>query len=223
MLNRGFSQQYRNIGQAAAFSVFVLGEVYAITTLLGFLSLESPQNPIGDPYVSIMEILIVPLTLLYVISMVAVHAYATTETKPYGLIALCLMVLVSGISSSVHIVALTVGSQIGAASTWGSLIVSWKWPSVVYALDILAWDWFFAISILSASLVFRRKQRLEKSIRKILVVSGVLSLAGLIGIPTGNMQIRNVGIIGYAVVSPAAFLLIGILFSRTRAISADSS
>lgn len=101
-------------------------------------------------------------------------------------------------------------------------MVSWHWPSVVYALDILAWDWFFALSILFGSLVFRGGSGLVKSIHTLMIISGVLSLAGLIGVPLRNMQIRNIGIIGYAIVSPVAFLLIGILFSRTSDNLADS-
>jgi hypothetical protein len=30
------------------------------------------------------------------------------------------------------------------------------------------------------------------------------------------MQVRNVGVVGYAVVAPVAFLLLGVLFGRTQ-------
>ncbi len=49
-----------------------------------------------------------------------------------------------------------------------------------------------------------------------MIVSGVLSLAGLIGVPLANMQVRNIGIIGYGVVAPVLFLLLGIVFGRTQ-------
>ena len=39
--------------------VAALGSVYAVVTALGFLSLKQPNDPIGDPYVSVMEGLIV--------------------------------------------------------------------------------------------------------------------------------------------------------------------
>ncbi len=215
MFNKSFTQQHRKIGRVTAWAVFVLGVVYTITTILGFLSLKSPLDPIGNPYVSIMELLIIPLTLLYLISMVSIHAYATPEVKVYSLVALCLMIVLSCISSCVHFVVLAVGPEISATvKIWGSLLISWNWPSIVYALDILAWDWFFALSMLFASLVFKGSSGLEKSIRILMIISGVLSLAGLIGVPLGNMQIRNIGIIGYAIVSPVVFLLIGILFGR---------
>jgi hypothetical protein len=47
-------------------------------------------------------------------------------------------------------------------------------------------------------------------------VSGVLALAGLAGVFLNDMQVRNIGIVGYAVVFPVAAALIGILFWRTE-------
>ncbi len=217
MHHEGFTPQHRTIGRAAAWAVFFLGVVYAVTTALGFLSLRSPEDPIGDPYFSIMELLAVIMAPLMVVVMVAVHAYAPPETKAYSLTALIFMILLAGITSCVHFVILTVGRQIEAAGfTWAPLFFSFKWPSVVYALDILAWDWFFALSLLFAAPVFKAA-RLEKMLRILMIVSGILSLAGLIGVPLADMQVRNIGIIGYAVIAPFVFLLLGIVFGRTHA------
>lgn len=54
-----------------------------------------------------------------------------------------------------------------------------------------------------------KTDRLEKNLKALLIVSGILSLIGLIGIPFQNMQIRNIGIIGYAVIGPVAFFILG--------------
>jgi len=40
-------------------SVVVLEVAYAVTLVVGFLSLKSPQQPIGDPMFSILEVLII--------------------------------------------------------------------------------------------------------------------------------------------------------------------
>jgi hypothetical protein len=86
-------------------------------------------------------------------------------------------------TSSVHFVVLTVSRQIEATSlTWVPLLLSFKWPSVAYTLDIFAWDWFFALSMLCATPVFR-VGRLEMAVRNLMIISDVLSLAGLIGVP----------------------------------------
>lgn len=218
-----FTPQHRTIGRAAAWSVFVLGVVYALVTALGFLSLESPQDPIGDPYITIMRLLIIPLAALYVVTMVTVHAYARPAVKVYSLIALVFMIVLATITTSVHFVGLTVGPRLEATGlSWVPLVVSFEWPSIVYALDILAWDWFFALSILFVVPVFRGGSRLERWVWILLLVSGLLSLAGLIGVPLSDMQVRNIGVVGYAVVAPVAFLLIGIVFGRTQPLREDT-
>ena len=219
MSDVGFTPQHRVIGRAAAWAVFFLEVVYAFTLVLGFLSLKSPQDPIGDPYFTILELLIILIAPLMVASMVAVHAYAPADVKVYSFMALVFMILLAGISSSVHFVILTVSRQMEAAGLIEApLFFSFKWPSVAYTLDILAWDWFFALSMLFAAPVFKAG-RLEITVRFLMIVSGVLSLAGLIGVPLSDMQVRNIGIIGYSVVAPIVFLLLGIVFGRTRQVT----
>ena len=222
MSREDFTPQHKAIGRISAFAVFFIGVVYGVILVLGFLSLKSPQDPIGDPFLSILEILIVIMAPLMVVSMVAVHAYAFAEVKAYSLTALVFMILLAGLTSSVHFVILTVSRQIEASGfTMAPLFFSFKWPSVAYTLDILAWDFFFALSMLFAAPVFK-EGRLEKALRILMIVSGVLSLMGLIGVPLADMGVsnwfiyRNIGVVGYAVVAPVAFLLLGIIFERTR-------
>lgn len=212
-----FTPQHRRVGRVAAWGVVVLMFAYAVTTGLGFLSLESPQEPIGDPYVTVMELLIVALAPLLVVTMVAVHASAPPAARLYSLAALVFMTVLACITSCVHIVVLTVGRPLAATGEpWVPLFVSFTWPSVVYALDILAWDLFFALSVLCAVPVFRGDGTRERAVRALLAVSGVLSLAGLLGVPLADMGIRNVGVVGYAVVAPWAFLLVGVVLGRTQ-------
>ncbi|RXA20576.1 hypothetical protein EQO05_05525 [Methanosarcina sp. MSH10X1] len=216
MLHEGFTGQHRTIGRIASFAASSLLLTYGITLVFGFLSLRSPSDPIGDPYFSILELLIIVTAPLMVIVMVAVHAYASPDTKIYSLASLAFMTIMAGITCSVHFVILTVSRQVEAAGfPWGSLFFSFRWLSVVYTLDILAWDFFFALSMLFAAPVFKIG-RLEKIVRILMILSGVLSLAGLIGVPLANMNLRNIGILGYAGVSIVLFLVLGIVFGRAR-------
>ena len=64
--------------------------------------------------------------------------------------------------------------------------------------------------------------RLKSALRILMIVSGVLSLLGLIGVPLADMRYRNIGIVGYALVAPFAFLLMGILFGRTQPETSES-
>jgi hypothetical protein len=58
--------------------------------------------------------------------------------------------------------------------------------------------------------------RLATSIRILMIASGVLALAGLSGVVAGDMQLRNIGIIGYVVVFLVVAGLLGVLFYRTK-------
>lgn len=214
MADPGFTPQHQRLGQIAAGGVFGLGLLYAATTILGLLSLESAQEPIGDPFFTLMELLTIAIALLMAIALVAVHGYAAPGAKAYSLIALILMALATGITASVHFTILAVSRQIMAElpAAW---LFSFRWPSVAYALDILAWDGFFALAMLCAAPVFEVGQQ-ERTVRRLLVVTGVLSLAGLAGVPLGNMQVRMVGVLGYGVVAPVAFLLLGRVLGRAK-------
>jgi hypothetical protein len=146
--------------------------------------------------------------------MVAIHAWASQETKVLSLMALVFMGLLAGLTSSLHFVILTVSRHAAFAGlAWLPLFLSFKWPSVAYALDILAWDVFFPLSVLSAAPVFSGG-RLATSIRVLMVVGGVLALGGLSGVIVGDMRLRNIGIVGYAGVFPVTTLLLAILFYR---------
>lgn len=221
MLHEDFTRQHRTIGRIASFAASSLLLTYGITLVFGFLSLRSPSDPIGDPYFSVLELLIIVTAPLMVIVMVAIHAYASLDTKIYSLASLAFMIIMAGITCSVHFVILTVSRQIEAAGfPWGSLFFSFRWLSVVYTLDILAWDFFFALSMLFAAPVFKIG-RLEKTVRILMILSGVLSLAGLIGVPLANMNLRNIGILGYAGVSIVLFLVLGIVFGRARQVAEE--
>ena len=216
MIHEAFTKYHRLLGTVAAFSIFFILIAYAVTLVLGLLSLTSPQEPIGDPFFSVMEILIIVLAPVMVMVMVVIHGYAAPRTRIFSLTALAFMIVSACITSSVHFVILTVSRQMASAGfPWISLFLSFEWPSVTYALDILAWDIFFALSMLFAAPVFTQG-RLEKTVRILMILSGVLSLAGLIGVPLADMNVRNIGIIGYVGVSLAVFPLLGILFWHTR-------
>jgi hypothetical protein len=86
--------------------------------------------------------------------------------------------------------------------------------AVVYALDILAWDSFFALSMLFGAPVFRG-DGVAGWIRPMMVISGALALAGLSGAATGDMRLRNIRIVGYVPVFFVVTVLLAVLFVRS--------
>ena len=53
-------------------------------------------------------------------------------------------------------------------------------------------------------------------VRRLLIASGVLAFAGLIGVFFGNMQIRDIGVGGYVGVFFIATVLLAVLFYREK-------
>jgi len=211
---RTFTATARQLGLVSAVGTVLLSAGYAAALVAGLWSLPSPQQSIGNPWFSVLEIFILLLLPLLVGLMVAVHAWAPAEDKVYSLLALLFMALMAGLTGSVHFVIFTLSRQVDFTGPAWLPLLSFRWPSVPYALDILAWDVFFALSVLFAAPVFRGS-RLAGTIRGMLIASGVLALAGLSGVIFGDMRLRAIGIVGYVGVFPVAALLLAILFHRT--------
>jgi hypothetical protein len=129
-----FTGTARRLGMVSAFGTVLLCVVYSTLLVAGLLTLDSPQQPIGDPLFSILEILIILIMPLMVGLMVAVHAWAPAEVKVLSLMAIVFMSLMGGITFSVHFLILTLGRQAAFYGLpWMPLFLSFKWPSVPYA------------------------------------------------------------------------------------------
>jgi hypothetical protein len=212
-----FTTSARRLGLGCAVGTVVLSLLYAVPLVAGLLSLPSPDSPIGDPWFRMMEVLIILTTPLMVGLMVAVRAWAPAQTRVYGSLAVVFAGLLTLVTCSVHFVILSVGRRPEyAGQPWLPLALSFRWLSVPYALDVLAWDVFFALSVLCAAPLFGGS-RLARAVRVLLVVSGVLALGGLSGVLLDDSRFRSVGIVGYAAVFPVAALLLAVLFHRSRA------
>jgi hypothetical protein len=210
-----FTATARSLGIFSAAATVILLVAYAVTLGVGLASLESPQQPIGDPMFTILEVLIIVMMPAMVALMAAVHAWAPMQAKTLTLTSLVFMGLLAGVTSVVHFCVFTLSRQPEfTEQPWLPLVLSFNWPSVVYALDILGWDVFFPLSMLFAALVFQGS-RLAAWIRVLMTASGVLSLAGLSGAVAGDMQLRNIGIVGYVGVFLVVAALLAVLFYRT--------
>ncbi|WP_405223455.1 hypothetical protein [Lentisalinibacter sediminis] len=218
-----YSAIARRLGIGSVSLVAALLLMYAITLAAGFASLESADQPIGDPYFTLLEVLILLMTPAMVLLMVAVHAWAPARRKALSLAAAIFMAIAAALTCAVHFAILTLSRQAEfAAHETLPLLLSFEWPSLAYALDILAWDVFFALSMLLASTVFSGSP-LALSIRAAMLLSGGLALAGLSGVVTGNMALRNIGIAGYVGVFFIVVLLLGGLFYRSVTVQAEDT
>jgi hypothetical protein len=211
----------RTLGGVACYVFFALSLAYVPAMAAGFIANGGFSAPIGDPYLAIMELLIIPLALTLVVVFAVVHAYAGPSGKTLSLAALALCTLAAGVTICVHLVLLTVGRDADRSTLPGyDALLAWHWPSVIYALDIAAWDLLLGSALVLAALTFPGGG-LAAVIRRGLLLSGGLCLAGLLGAALGNMDVRNIGIVGYALALPVVSLGLARLFSlaplhRTR-------
>jgi hypothetical protein len=202
----------RRFGFFAAIGVVVLSAAYFVPLVVGLLTLPSPNEPIADPWFTMMEVLILLSTPMMVVLMVGIYAWAPRSRKPFGLAAVVFMALAGAITCAVHFTILALRHQEAISSLpWAQSLLSFDWPSVPYALDILAWDVFFPISILLAIPAFAGIPH-TRAITVTLLISGVLSIAGLAGLVLNDMRVRDIGVVGYAVVFPIAAAFMAYLF-----------
>jgi hypothetical protein len=111
------------------------------------------SKPLEDPYLAIMEVLILVMAPVLVLLAVVIHACAPEGTKTYSMTALGWMLLMAGFTMTVHLVQLTVVRRIDPSAIHGfQYLFNWHWPSVLYGVDIVAWDIFFGLALLFASL-----------------------------------------------------------------------
>ena len=183
----------------SARAIVVLEIVYIAVFVAGFASLGNTSDPLPDPYLAIAEVIILVMAPVMVMLMVSIHHLAPPEAKPYTLVALGWMVAAAAFTMTVHFVELTVARHISPATfhdyRW---IFGFRWPSTFYAIDIVAWDVFFALALLFAVPAFARTE--AKWARRGLIASGSLSLIGLIGPFANALGWRTIGILGYTVV-----------------------
>ena len=204
------------LGVVSGGAVAVLCAVYAAVLAVGLLTLPSPRHQVQQPWFTLMELLILAIAPAMVLLSVALHSWSFPECKSLALASVMFLGMCAVTTSAVHFAILTLSHHPEFASKpWSPQIFSFQWPSVAYALDILAWDVFFPLGALFAAATVQGSG-LNRLVRVLLVVSAILAFAGVLGVPLANMQVRNVGIIGYAVFFPIAAALLAILFQRAR-------
>lgn len=180
------------LGARASAAVLAVGILYAATLGAGFAR-HGLTEPITDPVLVVMEVLTVLSALPILALFVALHAVASERARPWATLALCFAAMFALATMGVHVVELTVGRQTGQAGL--------VWPSVPYAIELLAWDVLLGLALLLGAPVLDWGRAAERT-RRGVQVTGVLCLAGMIGPAVGNMRWQLMGVFGYAVLLP---------------------
>jgi hypothetical protein len=196
----------RRLGFLSSLGLLLTGIAYAIALTVG-VAQAGLSHPIVDPILAVMEVITLLAALLFVVLMVAIYGYASEDRKPLALIALAFGAAMAGLTSGVHFAALTWGRQTGFTVL--------EWPSMLYAVDLLAWDVFLGLSLLFAAPVFVGPG-LHSRARWSLAATGALCLVGAVGPIIGNMAIQRIGVVGYGVLLPISCLILAFVFRENN-------
>lgn len=206
----------RRIGMWSATCAATTGLLFVIVGLIGVFARPPGSEPLRqvDPYLAILEILMMLLVVLLVSMMASLHAYAPSDRKTFSLSALVFVTCFAVLTCSVHFARLTIGRQMDARGSplLSHQLSSAEWPTLAMSLDLLAWDLFLGLALLFAARVFS-----GKATRRVLVsmnLAGALYLTGTLGPASGHLNIQYLGIAGYAFVLPVTCALVALLFRQ---------
>src|SRR5687767_12659344 len=151
-----WSEADRQLGIRSAAAVGVIGALYVATGLVG-VAMRPPGLPLlaqVDPYVGIMEVLIILVAIALVVMMAAVRAFAPAAARIHARIAFAFNLAFALVTCAAHFAALTVGRQVADSHPDVAAQLSFTWPTVSLALDLFAWDLLLGLALLFLAQVF---------------------------------------------------------------------
>ena len=192
----------------SALALIAIGVIYVGLIVWGITTQDPETGFIRDPVRILMEIVTMVSAIVLLFFALSIKNLLGPEHSLLAEISVVFMTLLVSLTSLVHFVSITVSSQIVEENPLLSSLLSLNWPSLLLSIDILAWDVFFGIAFIFLGLALRNMEELSIS-GILMILSGILSLLGLIALPLNNMNLRFVGIFGYTVmpVISCAFLL----------------
>ena len=192
-------------GRVSSWTVVALSLLYVGTGIAGlaFGRLRRPENfGQGEPALAILEALIVALAPAMIAMFAALYVAAPPAKKAHALAALCLAALAAGLTASIHFFRLAVVRRLDPSRVQAlASLVSFRWPSVAFALDLLAWDLFLGLALILVSRVFPNGGA-DRSVRVTSSVAGWLCILGFVGPVTGDLRFQLPAIAGYAFFFP---------------------
>lgn len=208
------------MGKWSTIIIVLISIAYLVTGLvwlvLNFNAARTSGLQPGEPFLAILEALILLLTPAIVILFAAIHGCAPHDRKACSRAAFGFAILLAGISGVIHFTQLTAVRRSGKliSETFALYDPAGRLTPVL-ATDLVAWDFFFGFALLFAGTIFRG-DRLQNAVRWGFLVGGMLCLIGMCGPASGNLKFQYPAIAGYAFVFPATCLLLAFVFSRNQ-------
>ena len=193
------SHKTLQFGMWSAWANCVLFIVYDLIVITGIVI---GQGVLNEPYLAIAEVITLVGAPLLILLMVAIHECAPQSAKVFSLTALGWIVLLAGSTIIVHFVNLTLWRQISIQQKIDYVrFLGWEWPSMMFAIELVAWHLFFGLSMFFAAFAFKGLGQ-ERFVKKGLHIISLLCIIGLIGPLVGDLKWRLTGIFGYGILFP---------------------
>lgn len=194
MINQNKQQMVR----WTAYALLALGVVYVGLIAWGIITRDPDTGFIRDPVRILMEIVTMASAVVLLFFALSIKRLLAPEHTFLAEISVVLMTILVSLTGMVHFVSITVSSPLMQAYPQLSPLLSLGWPSLLLSIDILAWDVFFGLAFIFLGLSLRPMKELSIA-SSLMIISGILSLLGLIALPFNNMDLRYIGIFGYTV------------------------
>src|SRR5262245_29091856 len=156
----------------------------------------------ADPFLAILEWLIILSAIRFIFIAAGAQASATERRRAFGSAALAFAIVFAALTCAAHFAQLTVLPRSPAP------IVTWA--SVPMALDLLGWDLFFGLSLICIAFANSDQPTWP---RRLFLAAGVLCILGTSGPVSGHVRLHLFATIGYAFLFPIGCF---VLWSRLR-------
>ncbi len=191
----------RRIGSWCGGVLIFLG--FAYLGLILILLFSGSGFPPVEPYQTIVNGIVLFTAVGLVFFWAILHQALPTGKKLFSRISLAFVIIFAALTSINRYVALTVVRQSLAAGHLDGLqwFLPYGWPSVMLAIEYLAWGFFLGLAFLSLAPVFNRG-RLERAIFWTSISVGVLCLIAVVGQMIGSSSVNFspftlMGVIGW--------------------------
>jgi len=205
----------RSIGFWSGIVLVILGIAYL--GLIAAMMISGSGFPPIEPFQTMFNILIMITAAWMVFFWSILHQVTPVERKLFSQASLGMIVIFAALTSINRYVGLTVVRQsIASGSTDGlQWFLPYGSPSIMLALEILAWGFFFGLACLSLAPVFM-SGKLEHTIFWTLIAIGSLSLLAALGQILNSAALNMLGFVAWRPGLIVLFTLLAFWFKKPK-------
>jgi hypothetical protein len=191
----------------------LLGVAYMAAIAAIFIS--GTGFPPVEPYQTIVSVVSIFSAPTMVFFWCLIYVAVPADKKLYALASLAFIIIFATLTSINRYVSLTVVRQsVQLGKTAGlEWFLPYGWPSIMAAIEVLAWGFFLGLSCLFLAPVFGPK-KLERSIFWTLLATGVLGILATLGQVVNSVPLNLLGILAWGPGLTLVFVLIAFWFKK---------